>query len=1131
MDPSPATKSRSIVRSKKEEPPTSVQSEKGKRLTIERRFTTPGSDPLEEVTYEKRRSCISNSDGSVVFEMDGAEIPSDWSQMATDIVVSKYFRKAEVPEFDEHGNILKDGKGNVITGPERSVKQVVRRLSGCWRHWGQQHGYFETAQDAQAFEDELSYMLVHQMAAPNSPQWFNTGLNYSYGITGPAQGHYYCDPKTGEVRESTDAYTHPQPHACFIQSVDDDMVNPGGLMDLWVREARLFKYGSGTGTNFSKIRGSGEPLSGGGVSSGLMSFLKIGDRAAGAIKSGGTTRRAAKMVTLDLDHPDIEQFIDWKVNEEKKVAAMAEAGYSTDFNSEAYQTVSGQNSNNSVRVPHAFFEQVEKDGEWNLYWRTELKSAAKASRTPQSCKTLKARDLWEKIGYAAWACADPGVQYDTTINDWHTCPKDGRINASNPCSEYMFLDNTACNLASINLLKFYNDNGTFEIEKFKHAVRIWTVVLEISVLMAQFPSKEIAKLSFDFRTLGLGYANLGALLMRMGIPYDSDSGRAICGAITAILTGESYAASAEMARYLGSFPRFDSNREDMLRVIRNHRRGAYDAPASEYEELHVIPVGINQKICPDDLLEAAKECWDRALAQGEKHGYRNAQVSVIAPTGTIGLVMDCDTTGVEPDFALVKFKKLAGGGSMKIANQSVPSALKKLGYSQQEIGDIMRYVSGSLSFEGAPHINRKSLKDKGCTDQDIANIEKALPGVFELTFALNRFTLGDEALQSLGFTLEQFDDPSFNLLESLGFTKEEIDEANTVICGHMTPEGAPHIKEEHLAVFDCASKCGKDGKRYISAEGHIRMMAAVQPFITGSISKTINLPHEATVEDIKQAYFLSWKLGLKSNALYRDGCKLSQPLSALSEKKDKKEKKEKKEVVERIVIKEVPRRRKLPDERMSITHKFSVAGHEGYLHVGLYEDGTPGEIFIKMSKEGSTLSGVMDTLALSLSMNLQYGVPLEVLCQKLVRTRFEPMGMTINKEIPMVKSLMDYLGRWLALKFLPREKAEQFHNKELVEMAYTEGTKSKDAYAMRLPIVDEGAQASAAPDYGSVVEKKTREEIEEASEEVGIVETKIAIARQQGFTGSMCGNCGSLRVKANGSCEVCLDCGATSGCS
>ncbi len=1109
----------------------STKSAKG--LSISRVFTTPGSDPLEEVTYDKRTSKIVNTDGSVVFAMEDAEIPADWSQVATDIVVSKYFRKAGVPQFDAAGKAMLNDKGEQVTGPERSVKQVVRRLTGCWRWWGETHNYFETSQDAQAFEDELSAMLVHQMAAPNSPQWFNTGLAYAYGIKGVPQGHYYCDPKTGEVRKSEDSYTHPQPHACFIQSVDDDMVNPGGIMDLWVREARLFKFGSGTGTNFSNLRGDGEPLSGGGKSSGLMSFLKIGDRAAGAIKSGGTTRRAAKMVCLDLDHPDIERFIDWKVNEEKKVAVMGEAGYDLDFNGEAYQTVSGQNSNNSVRIAHEFFESVEKDSDWSLIWRTELRKAREEGRAPAPCKTMKARALWEKIGYAAWACADPGVQYDTTINDWHTCPEDGRINASNPCSEYMFLDNTACNLASINLLKFYNDeHGTFEVEKFQHAVRLWTMVLEISVLMAQFPSREIAELSYRFRTLGLGYANIGAMLMRMGIPYDSEEARAICGAITAIMTGESYATSAEMAKNLGPFPGYERNRSHMLRVIRNHRRAAYDAPRAEYEALRVKPVGIDQRRCPSELLVTAKECWDRALAMGEQHGYRNAQTTVIAPTGTIGLLMDCDTTGVEPDFALVKFKKLAGGGYMKIANQSVKPALQKMGYTEQQVQNIMYYVMGTLRLEGAPHINRASLKEKGFTDEDIARIEKELPKVFEIGFAFNRWVLGDATLERLGFTKEQYEAPGFQLLPALGFTDAQIEEANVVIAGHMTVEGAPDLKNEHLAVFDCANKCGKIGRRFIHAEGHIRMMAASQPFISGAISKTINLPSEATVEDIKSAYFLSWKLGLKANALYRDGSKLSQALSNKSDKKAKKEAAT--EVQERIVykevIKEVPRRRKLPAERMSITHKFAIAGHEGYIHAGMYEDGTPGEIFIKMSKEGSTLSGVMDTLALSLSMNLQYGVPLEVLCEKLVHTRFEPGGMTQNREIPMVKSIMDYLGRWLALKFMAKDQAKRFHNGDLVDKAYSEGTKSKDAFAMRLPVVDEGAQ-SLAFDLPPVLEPQSEDAPQQTSATETITPSKREQAKLQGFTGSMCSGCGSVRMKRNGSCEVCLDCGATSGCS
>ncbi|ALM09659.1 MAG TPA: vitamin B12-dependent ribonucleotide reductase [Candidatus Peribacter riflensis] len=1110
-------------------------------LSIRRLFTTPGNDPLEEVACEQRTSRIKNPDGSIVSEMEGVEVPVEWSQMATDIMVSKYFRRAGIPQSDARGELIRDAEGNLVMGPEQSVKQVIRRLAGCWRHWGQQEGYFETAQDAQAFEDDLSYMLIHQMAAPNSPQWFNTGLNYAYGITGPAQGHYYADPKTGEVHESTDAYTHPQPHACFILSVKDDMVNPGGIMDLWVREARLFKYGSGTGSNFSKLRAAGEPLSGGGMSSGLMSFLKIGDRAAGAVKSGGTTRRAAKMVCLDLDHPDILEFIEWKSKEEKKVAALADAGYSTDFNDEAYQTVSGQNSNNSVRVPHRFFQAVEEDGEWPLFWRTELKRAEAEGRKPQSCRSLRARELWEKIGFAAWVCADPGVQYDTTINDWHTCPADGRIAASNPCSEYMFLDNTACNLASINLLKFYNEETQrLDVEAFRHAVRLWTIVLEISVLMAQFPSREIAELSYRYRTLGLGHANLGALLMRMGIPYDAPAARAFAAGVTAILTGEAYAVSAEMSDKLGPFEGFARNREHMLRVIRNHRRAAYDAPAREYEGLHVLPVGIDQKLALPELLTVAKECWDRALALGEEHGYRNAQVTVIAPTGTIGLLMDCDTTGIEPDFALVKFKKLAGGGSMKIVNQSMPSALQILGYTDVQIRDIMRWVLGTLSLEGAPYINRESLKRKGFLDEDIAKVEKGLRQAFDLRSAFSNWAIGPEVLTRVGFPPKRADEPGFDLLSALGFTDQQIEEANSVVCGRMTVEGAPHLKPEHLPVFDCASRCGKYGQRLISVEGHIRMMAAIQPFITGAISKTINLPNEATVEDIKNAYLLSWKLGLKANALYRDGCKLSQPLAAVSRKAKQAEAEPavQREVLERIVVKEVPRRRKLPDERPSLTHKFSVAGHEGYLHVGLYEDGKPGEIFIKMAKEGSTLSGVMDTLALSLSMNLQYGVPLEVLCDKLVRTRFEPMGMTTNKEIPMVKSLMDYLGRWLALKFLSKDSAMRFHNHELVEQAYREGSKSKDAFAMSLPIVDEGAPARTDPQHGSGGQavgfasvSHTALEEEDLSRFTPPVSSHIETARQQGFTGSVCSGCGGVRVKRNGSCEVCLDCGATSGCS
>ncbi|MGH2617731.1 MAG: adenosylcobalamin-dependent ribonucleoside-diphosphate reductase, partial [Thermomicrobiales bacterium] len=743
------------------------------------------------------------------------------------------------------GEPVLDETGKPLLGPEQSARQVINRLTGCWRHWGESNGYFASATDAEAFEAELSYMLVHQMAAPNSPQWFNTGLAWAYGITGPAQGHFYVDPANGELKASDDAYARPAPHACFIQSVKDSLVEPGGLMELWVREARIFKYGSGTGTNFSAVRGEGEPLSGGGTSSGLMSFLRVGDRAAGAIKSGGTTRRAAKMVIVDIDHPDVEKFITWKVDEEKKVAALIAAGYPSDFNGEAYATVSGQNSNNSVRVTAEFLEAVQRDDDWHLRWRTD---------PTQISKTVKARDLWRQIADAAWQCADPGLQFDTTINDWHTSPEAGRINASNPCSEYMFIDNTACNLASLNLMKFLDEEtGTFDVDAFRHAVRLWTIVLEISVLMAQFPSEEIARLSYEYRTLGLGYANLGTVLMLLGMPYDSEQARAYAGAVTALMTGESYAASAELASHLGPFPGFGANREHMLRVIRNHRRAAHEAAPEEYEGLSVLPMPVAADLTPSYLLQAARDSWDRALAEGGRHGYRNAQTTLLAPTGTIGLLMDCDTTGVEPDFALVKFKKLAGGGYFKIANQSIEPALRNLGYGDEERHAILQYVLGTMTLDGAPHINRESLRTRGLLDSDLDQIEAALPGVFELGFAFNLWTLGEDALARVGVSASEAGAPGFDLLRKLGFSQSQIAEANEAICGTMTVEGAPYLREEHLAVFDCANKCGKIGTRFIHHMGHITMMSAAQSFLSGAISKTINMPNEASVDDVLEA--------------------------------------------------------------------------------------------------------------------------------------------------------------------------------------------------------------------------------------------------------------------------------------
>ena len=1514
-------------------------------MKITRRFSKQGQDAFASVSYDHRTSRISNPDGSVVFEMTGAEIPREWSQLATDIMVSKYFRKAGVPQIDPAtGQPLRDESRKPITGPEKSARQVIHRLAGCWRDWGQRHGYFDTPEDGQAFYDELACMMLKQVCAPNSPQWFNTGLHFAYGITGPSQGHYYCDPATGEVLKSPDAYSRPQPHACFIQSVSDDLVNPGGIMDLWTREARLFKYGSGTGSNFSKLRGEDEPLSGGGKSSGLMSFLKIGDRAAGAIKSGGTTRRAAKMVCLDLDHPDIESFVNWKVREELKVACLAEGfkhipkdqqelarkfgmKLDYDFNGEAYFTVSGQNSNNSVRIPNRFFKAVEEDGNWTLTWRINGKKA----------KTIKARDLWEQISFAAWRCADPGVQYDDTINQWHTCPNSGRINASNPCvtgdmriltpggiwrridqmihlpsrvvtnlqdqqiqntdgafpsgtrpvvelrtaggytvkltadhqvwtrlrgwvpagnlttaddiklpsepatvqqigepqdprffqmlgmlisttnrdmtaihldgclsapeeiddfaryaaqvwgtqaypddysnplmlddsqdgntltatlthrrllsrlggfvrfdhgqrrlsdeaftvglaaqkhllaalfttdgqfdddslvlqsdsarlledvqllllgfgvrsgvsgdgvlridpnclptfaqyisllpgekrsqlhslpqrsarmsrenwepvasvtplgveavydltepvtksfiangitvhncSEYMFLDDTACNLASLNVLTFFDaETRSFDIEAFKHAVRIWTIVLEISVLMASFPSEEIARLSYRYRTLGLGYANLGAMLMQGGIAYNSDKGRAICAALTAILTAESYAASAEMAAELGAFAGYVDNRDEMLRVIRNHRRAAYnvamDAAArsatGEYQGLDIEPVGIDanqftqgDSIANPSLLASARECWDRALRLGELHGYRNAQTTVIAPTGTIGLLMDCDTTGVEPDFALVKFKKLAGGGYFKIANQSLRAALVNLGYAPTQITDILTYVMGTLTLDGSPQINRDTLRLVGFTEEELEKIEQSLPASFELSFAFSPWSLGTAMLQRLGITESEWQAPGFNLLQRLGFTGKQINLANDVICGRGTVEGAPHLKPEHLPVFDCANKCGKTGERFISASGHIRMMAAAQPFISGAISKTINLPHEASITDIQEAYFLSWKLGLKANALYRDGSKLSQPLNVKSDEElDKTEEDDAdnvqagrdevasqvansavaishsdnlspapqhtvEKIIERIV--ERPLRRRLPDTRRAITHKFDVAGHEGYITVGLYEDGAPGEVFITMAKEGSTIGGLMDTIATLVSVALQYGVPVESLVRKFEHVRFEPSGMTKNREIPFAKSLTDYIFRWLAMEFIPGYRASNAPKRPSQPQAPAEP--QEDAPAATPPSAESASaarprngngkgngnghgqhkpgakpfmyaddQASQAPAHANAA----------ATQRLATVADPVSQQSSElQADAPACDVCGSITVRS-GTCYKCLNCGNSMGCS
>ncbi len=1136
-------------------------------LKVERRFTADSEDAYSSVEWSTRTSRITNPDGTVVFEMADAEVPAEWSQVASDIMVSKYFRKAGVPQVDASGSPLLDESGKPVLGPERSARQVIGRLTGGWRHWGESNGYFATASDAKAFQDELAYMLVHQMAAPNSPQWFNTGLAWAYGITGPAQGHYFVDPADGQVKASDDAYTRPQPHACFIQSANDSLVEPGGLMDLWVREARIFKYGSGTGTNFSAVRGEGEPLSGGGTSSGLMSFLRVGDRAAGAIKSGGTTRRAAKMVIVDVDHPDVEKFVNWKVDEEKKVAALIAAGYPSDFNGEAYATVSGQNSNNSVRVSEEFLEAVERDEDWHLRWRTDPSHVS---------KTVKARELWRQIAEAAWQCADPGLQFDTTINDWHTCPEAGRINASNPCSEYMFLDNTACNLASLNLLKFLDlETGQFDVDAFRHAVRLWTIVLEISVLMAQFPSEEIARLSFDYRTLGLGYANLGTVLMLLGMPYDSDQARAYAGALTALMTGESYAASAELAGHLGPFPGFAANREHMLRVIRNHRRAAYDVAPSEYERLSVLPMPISADHVPASLLDAAREAWDRALADGERYGYRNAQTTLLAPTGTIGLLMDCDTTGVEPDFALVKFKKLAGGGYFKIANQSIEPALRNLGYSAAERQAILTYVLGTMTLEGAPHINRGSLLERGFVDGDVDKIEAALPGVFELGFAFNIWALGEDALQRAGVSAADASRPGFDLLRALGFSQREIDEANAVICGSMTVEGAPFLREEHLPVFDCANKCGKTGTRFIHHMGHIRMMSAAQSFLSGAISKTINMPNEATVEDVLDAYEQSWRHGIKAMALYRDGSKLSQPLSAKSDSTVSAEAASAKESEIELRIEQAtaeavtealararaeweqeraaaaaktpaavaapaqPVRRRLPARRGGFTQEARVAGNKVFLRTGEYEDGTIGEIFIDMHKEGAAFRSMINCFAIAISKGLQYGVPLEEFVETFTFTRFEPQGMVSgHPNIKMATSIIDYVFRVLGLEYLGRTDLTQVPPELDEPMADDQSTAEAAPASGPGSAVAEGGEPATAmtrparsqPRNGHGTNGHASDSATVVFESTAAVSVMSAHLSEMMGDAPFCDVCGHITVR-NGACYKCLNCGNSLGCS
>ena len=1118
---------------------TKKQSQKG--LQFSRQFTQEGVSPYNMFDYDYRTSVIKNPTGEVVFQMDNVEVPKQWSQIATDILAQKYFRKAGVPNEDG------------TTGRETTVKQVAHRMAHCWRVWGERYNYFVTPKDAEIFYDELVYSILNQACVPNSPQWFNTGLHEVYGITGKPQGHYYVDAIDGVLKKSANAYERPQPHACFILSVDDDLVNEGGIMELWVREARIFKYGSGVGTNFSSIRGEGEKLSGGGTSSGLMSFLKIGDRAAGAIKSGGTTRRAAKMVCLDLDHPEIEEFVSWKTKEEDKVAALIAAGYASDYEGEAYKTVSGQNSNNSVRIPNSFFKVLDEGGEWELKGRSDGRTMRK----------VNAQDLWDKINHAAWRCADPGTQYDTTINEWHTCPEGGPIRASNPCSEYMFLDNTACNLASVNLRQFFDEStNTFNVEGFEHTCRLWTTVLEISVLMAQFPSKEVAQLSYDYRTLGLGYANLGSMLMVLGIAYDSEEARGIAGAITAIMTGVAYKTSAELASFLGAFSKYKDNKTHMLRVMRNHRAAAYDAQDA-FEGIEIKPQGIQAKYCPDYLLKAATKAWDDAVQMGEKYGYRNAQTTVIAPTGTIGLVMDCDTTGVEPDFALVKFKKLSGGGYFKIINQSVPAALRNLKYTEEQIEKIVNYAKGHATLNGAPFINTASLLAKGFTQAELDKIETTLGSAFEIGFVFNVYAFGEETMQRLGFKPSEYNDFGWSMLEALGYSDEEIEAANTFVCGTMTVEGAPELKDEHLSIFDCANKCGQIGQRYIHAHGHIRMMGAAQPFLSGAISKTINLPNEATVEEIADSYRMSWELGLKACALYRDGSKLSQPLSNKSDKKKKLD-----DVISedkaaelaanistmvdmgKLTIDElldemnkrvqssadtslkrqlamIVERRALPAKRRGFTQKAKINGQALFLRTGEYNDGTLGEIFIDMAKEGATMRSMLNCFAIAISIGLQYGVPLEEYVEKFVFTRFEPAGMVEHPNIKSTTSIIDFMFRSLAYEYLGRNDLVHVLDKPEVQNL------GNEPWDIDTPTIGERKQElSDVRIVASVVPVATKAEHRMASTKPSFnpMDAVNAAAKSMQSDAPACNTCGHITVRS-GTCYKCLNCGNSMGCS
>jgi ribonucleoside-diphosphate reductase alpha chain len=1219
-------------------------------MKIDRYFTADKIGPYDDIAFIDATSHV-KARSDMKEQILHLTVPEGWSQTAVDILAQKYCRKAGIPKalkyVDEPGvpsflarrvadeeALAKLPSEERLTG-EDDATAVFDRMAGAWAWWGWKGGYFSSEQDAKNYYDEMRFMLVSQKAAPNSPQWFNTGLHWSYGIEGPAQGHYICDIKTGECKTAPNAYQHPQLHACFIQSVKDDLIAVGGVMDLWHREARLFKYGSGSGTNFSSLRGAGEPLSGGGMSSGIISFLRIGDVAAGAIKSGGVTRRAAKMVILDVDHPDIEEFVDWKLKEEMKVAALvvgsrqlrrhikaimtacdADAGadgydvkknetlklavararanglpesvikraiqwaeqglkvlplddYTTDWDSEAYRAVFGQNANNSIRLSNDFIEAVAENNQWMLTKRVDGSVA----------KTLPARDLWEKISETAWACADPGIQFSDTINQWHTCPEGGEIRASNPCSEYMFLDDTACNLASINLLKFLRKDNSFDSRGFVHACELWALTLEISVMMAAYPSKTIAENSFAYRTLGLGFANLGGLLMSSGIAYDSEAGRETAAAISAIMTGAAYRQSARIAAEIGAFSHFEVNKAPMLQVIENHA-AACGVEGIIAKGLTHPPAPINGNKCLfGDMPAQARTIWQDVIALGRKSGFRNAQVSLLAPTGTIGLLMDCDTTGIEPDFALVKFKQLAGGGHFKLINQSVPRALRSLGYGEAQIRDITDYATGRATLEGAPGVSFDALRHEGFGDAQIKALQNALKDAFDVTYAFTKDVLGEGFLRgTLGLDDAHINQSGYNILRDLGFSDEDIHAANLFCCGAMTLEGAPHLKQAHLPIFDCASPCGRVGTRSLSIDGHIGMMAACQPFLSGAISKTVNLPNSASIAEVQKVYQQAWKSGLKAIALYRDGCKLSQPLAGalladedwqdLEEAENAPEKARifAERVVEKI-IERGPGRRRLPDRRKGYIQKAIVGGHKVYLHTGEFDDGELGEIFIDMHKEGAAFRSLMNNFAIAISLGLQYGVPLEEYVDAYLFTRFDPSGpVQGNDQIKNATSILDYIFRELAISYMGRDDLAHHPLGEEGFDAIGSGVDKEKIQEEAASLVSRGFGRSSTMDNLVVLRGGEFDRLRQASNgdlapsnDIGgpgddnadtttsrkpkaAPAGKLATpkmdplspseeARIKGYEGDACYACGQFTLVRNGTCLKCDSCGETTGCS